>query len=238
MFELAIITMKKSLYALSVAGLLSACATTQYHIEGSTSLTNLDGKKIYVKTIKGDDMQKLDSCEIIHGKFAMKGDLDSVCMGVLFLDDQSLMPLVLEPASMTVNMNDTAWRVTGTSMNDELYQFITAKTKLEAEVQELPRKENRMILDGKDEYIIHETLNTELLRIQKDYDRLVMDYVTRNFDNMLSVGVFMIHTIGQPPLKTPQIEDIMSKASERFKNDAYIRWYMEAAESNERAMNR
>lgn len=227
--------MKSFLYTVLAAGALTACSTTKYQIEGHTSLTNLDGKKIYVKTVDGEQLNSLDSCEIVHGKFSMEGALDTVRMAVLFMDDQSLMPLVLEPAPMVINMADTAWRVSGTEMNDKLYDFLNEKGKLEIELQELPRRENKLILDGKDEYEIQQILGGELNRIQQTYDRLVMNYVTGNFDNMLSVGVFMMHTIGQPPLLTPQIEDIMSKASSVFKNDPYIKWYIQAAESNMRS---
>ena len=230
--------MKKFLCTVLAVGALTACSTTKYQIEGHTSLTNLDGKKIYVKTVHGEDLNDLDSCEIVHGRFAMEGALDTVHMAVLFMDDQSLMPLVLEPASMVISIADTAWRVTGTEMNDQLYEFLHAKGRLEGELQELPRRENRMILDGKDEYEIQQVLSGEVNRIQQSYDKLVMKYVTSNFDNMLSVGVFMMHTMGQPPLLTPQIEDIMSKATQVFKDDPYIKWYIQAAESNMRSVGR
>lgn len=230
--------MKNLLYTVLAAGMFASCSTTKYQIEGHTSLTNLDGKKIYVKTIQGEQMNNLDSCEIIHGKFSMEGALDTIQMAVLFMDDQSLMPMVLEPAPMVINMADTEWRVTGTEMNDKLYEFMNERNRLESELQELPRRENKLILDGKDEYEINEILGGELNRIQQSYDKLVMQYVTGNFDNMLSVGVFMLHTMGQPPVLTPQVEDIMSKASTLFKSDPYIKWYMEAAEKNMRNIGR
>lgn len=216
--------------------MLSACAGTKYQIDGHTSLTDLDGKKIYIKSIDGDQLNNVDSCEVVHGKFRMEGALDTVHMALLYMGEQSLMPLVLEAAPVTICLSDTAWRVTGTEMNDKLYEFLNMKNRLESEISELPRRESKMVLDGKDEFEIHETLNAELARIQKSYDRLVMDYVTGNFDNMISVGVFMMHTLGQPPVLTPQIEDIMSKASEQFKQDHYIKWYMQAAESNMQAI--
>lgn len=224
--------MKSFLYTVLAAGALSACSTTKYQIEGHTTLSNLDGKKIYVKTVNGDDFNNLDSCEIVHGKFFMEGVLDTIHMAVLFMDDQGLMPFVLEPAPMFINMADTGLRVSGTPMNDQLYDFLNEKGKLENQLQELPRRENKLILDGKEDFEIQQILNGEFTRIQQDYDKLVMKYVTGNFDNMLGVGVFMMHTLGQPPLLTPQIEDIMSKASSLFKNDPYIKWYMQAAESN------
>lgn len=90
-------------------------------------------------------------------------------------------------------------------------------------------------MDGKDEAEINYLLNAEMQQLTQDYDKLVMDYITGNFDNMLSVGVFMIHTQnGQPPMITPQIEDIMSKASSTFKENNYVKTFMQAAEQNQR----
>ena len=39
------------------------------------------------------------------------------------------------------------------------------------------------------------------------------------------------------PVLTPQIEDIMSKATKQFKNDPYVREYYQAAQENEQRMN-
>lgn len=54
---------------------------------------------------------------------------------------------------------------------------------------------------------------------------------------MLGPGVFMMITSGyQYPILTPQIEDIMSKATEKFKNDPYVSDYYKTATENEARM--
>ena len=63
-------------------------------------------------------------------------------------------------------------------------------------------------------------------------------FVTENFDNVLGAGVFFLVTMGnQYPMLTPWIEDIMSKATERFKNDSYVKDYYQKAQENEQIMN-
>ena len=63
-------------------------------------------------------------------------------------------------------------------------------------------------------------------------------FVTDNFDNVLGPGVFFMVTIGfQYPELTPWIEDIMSKATDKFKNDAYVKDYYQKAQENEQIMN-
>ena len=76
------------------------------------------------------------------------------------------------------------------------------------------------------------------MRLSVLEDSLVTTFVTDNFDNVLGPGVFMMVTLGNPyPQLTPWIEDIMSKATTHFKNDAYVKDYYQKAQENEQIMN-
>lgn len=216
-----------------IAVLVCSCAS-EYQIVGRTSLSTLDGKMLYVKAIQGEEMVKVDSCEVIHGNFSMRGVCDTARMAQLFMDDQSVMPIVLEPAPLTINIDDTIMRVSGTVLNDRLYEFLHKKAELDMQAAELPRRESRMYMDGKDEFEIDQMKASEIARLNQAYDRLVMEYVTGNFDNILGVGIFIMLTNGAPPMMNAQIEDIMSKATPYFKNDPYVKSYLKAAEENMR----
>ena len=63
-------------------------------------------------------------------------------------------------------------------------------------------------------------------------------FIEENYDNVLGPGVFQMIT-GQYrfPILTPQIEYIMSKATNTFKNDPYVKEYYSAAQENEERMN-
>ena len=81
-------------------------------------------------------------------------------------------------------------------------------------------------------------LEAEAMRLSALEDSLVTSFVTDNFDNVLGPGVFMMLTQGNIyPQLTPWIEDIMSKATQKFKNDAYVRDYYQKARENEEIMN-
>ena len=55
---------------------------------------------------------------------------------------------------------------------------------------------------------------------------------------MLGPGVFFMLTAGNPyPELTPWIEALMSKATDNFKNDSYVKDYYEKAKQNEAIMN-
>jgi hypothetical protein len=105
-------------------------------------------------------------------------------------------------------------------------------------MNELSHRQSQMLLDGIDEQEIDERLSAEANAIAAEEDELVTKFVVNNFDNVLGPGVFMMITSQYRfPVLTPQIEDIMSKATEKFKNDPYVKDYYKTAQENEARMN-
>ena len=95
--------MKKILYTLALAAALTSCVGS-YNVEGSSSITALDGSKLYLKAIKNNQLKNLDSCEVVHGEFHFSGTLDSIRMASLYMDDESVMPIVLEKGDIVVKI--------------------------------------------------------------------------------------------------------------------------------------
>ena len=58
----------------------TSCAR-KYKVEGSSSVTSLDGKMLFLKTLQNGQWVAVDSAEVIHGLFSMKGPVDSVKKG-------------------------------------------------------------------------------------------------------------------------------------------------------------
>lgn len=220
------------LFALFAVLALGACKS-EYVVMGNSAVHTLDGKRLYLKAFDGYDLANLDSSEVLHGKFEFNGVLDSAMMVSLFMEDESLMPLVLENTVVNIHIGLTDQYVTGTPLNDSLYSFIRKKNRIDAQVAELPRKESRMIMDGVDEDVIYVRLSDEANRLAAENERLVMDFISDNFDNVMGAGVFMIMTSNYPyPVMTPQIETILMKATPYFKNQPYVKRYLDAARVN------
>jgi hypothetical protein len=98
------------------------------------------------------------------------------------------------------------------------------------ELNELSHKQSQMLLEGIDENVINRQLSAEANRIAMQEDSLVTNFIVDNFDNVLGPGVFMMITGSyQYPILTPQIEDIMSKATKKFKADPYVKQYYQVA---------
>lgn len=225
--------MNKILYAFAVMALFASCAES-YSVHGSSSISSLDGSKLYLKAVKDNELKDFDSCEVVHGQFRFAGLLDTVRMANLFMDNRSIMPIVLEKGEISIRIDNAKQVVAGTPMNDLLYEFIDFHNQLDNQMNELYHKENQMLLDGIDEQIINQQLSIEAAIIAQREDSLVTNFIVANFDNVLGPGVFMMMTSAYPyPVLTPQIEEIMSKATAKFKSDPYVREYYQVAQENQ-----
>ena len=222
--------MNKILYALIITATLTSCAES-YSIQGSSSVSSLDGSKLYLKTVKDQELKNLDSCDVVHGKFRFVGLLDTIKLANLYMDDEPLMmPVVVEKGEIEIRIDNTGRTVSGSPLNDKLYQFINRHDQIGNELNELSHKQSQMLLDGIDEEIINKKLSAEAARLAQQEDSLVTNFIVENFDNILGPGVFMMMTGGYPyPVLTPQIEDTMSKATKKFKDDPYVKQYYQAA---------
>ena len=229
--------MYKYICGLVIACSLVSCAES-YSVHGASSVSALDGSKLYLKTIKNNEVKNLDSCEVVHGQFRFAGLLDTVCMANLCLDDESIMPVVLEKGEISIKIDNASQIVSGTPFNDKLYEFIDFHNQLDNQMGELSHKQSQMLLDGIDEETINQQLSIEAADIARREDSLVTNFIVENFDNVLGPGVFMIMTSSyRYPVLTPQIEDIMSKATDKFKNDPYVKDYYQVATENQARQN-
>ena len=229
--------MNKIVYALVVACSLASCAES-YSVQGASSISALDGSKLYLKAIKDNELKTIDSCEVVHGKFRFAGLLDTVRMANLFMAEESIMPIVLEKGEISIRLDNASQVVGGTPLNEKLYEFIDFHSQLDNQMVELSHKQSQMLLEGIAEEVINYQLNMEAADIARREDSLVTNFIVENFDNVLGPGVFMMMTSRYVyPVLTPQIEDIMSKATSKFKNDPYVRDYYQVATENQARQN-
>ncbi len=224
--------MKNSLALFLGILILSSCAE-QYLVKGSSTVSNLEGKTLYLKVFQNDDMCTIDSSKVVHGRFSFKGIMDSVMMANLFLGNQSVMPLVLETGEVLMKLDEMNQSATGTPLNDSLNSFILKKVQLDARLAELPHRESQMIMDGMDHEEILRELNKESAMLAAENDRLVTHFITRNYNNVLGPGIFMIMTSSLKfPILNPQIDEILSQATPYFRNHPYVKEYVKAANEN------
>ena len=214
--------MNKVLPFLLLLFVFTSCSR-KYKIEGASSVTSLDGKMLFIKVLQNGEWLNIDSAEVVHGLFSMKGKVDSVVMATLYIGDESIMPLVIEKGNIQVSITNTELVAKGTALNNALYAFIDKKNSLDVQIEELQRKEARMVMDGADLADIHEQYMNGFIK----------KFISDNYETVLGPSVFMMLCSTLPyPVMTPQIEDIMKDAPYSFKNNKLVKDFITKAKSN------
>lgn len=230
--------MNKILYVAMAAIGLSSCANS-FNIDGTSSVSNLDGQKLYLKVFADTAFRDIDSCDVLHGKFKFAGNIDSVRVGNIFMDGVPALPVVLEDGDITIKIDNLQQTVTGTPLNDKLTQFIKEYQKLANASAELVHKHDQAIMDGKDMNMVNSQLQAQDIEINDKMDKLVTHFVVENMDNVLGPWVFLNTCTSKYefPMLDAWVEDIMSKATDNFKNDPLVKEYYEKAQENQDIMN-
>jgi hypothetical protein len=210
------ISIARALKILFVGVAIASC-TGGYRIDGTSAITGLDGKQLSLRAMRGGRWVAVDSAEVVHGFFSMKGKPDSVMMVALFMDDENLMPLVLEPGRIKVTINNSQFLATGTPLNDALYDFIRRRNRME------------LMIDDFDRTTQPERSDSLMLQM----NRYVHDFITTNSNNVLGPGIFMIMCSTLPyPLVTPQLDSILKDVPQSFLCNSLVEeWLMKAREN-------
>ena len=231
--------MKSILYIglgiVATLAMMTACSTS-YNITGTSMQSFYDGDMVYLRPSGGGDTRVVDSCKILHGAFAMTGSVDSVmCVRMYFGNSGDNIPIILEEGNIKVIDLNNAMKVEGTPLNDKFYAFMTKRDSLMFLLQELPRKESKMILDGYDHDEILCELGEEEGGLRMEIDKLETDFVISNFDNVLGLTNFLVlcdnayNQFGFPTT-TPQIDEIYGRAPDAFKENKSVKEYMSLCE--------
>ncbi|MBM6863666.1 DUF4369 domain-containing protein [Bacteroides caecigallinarum] len=209
---------------------LTSCGK-RFKIDGVTSVSRLDGKMLFVKVVSGDQLVNIDSAEVIHGYFQMEGKVDSVVLASLYMDDECIMPLVLEEGNINIEINNVGISVKGTPLNDSFNRFIEDKTTIDDKAYEVEREESRMIMDGVDVNTVQEEIEKQRSHVINQMDNLIKTFIQNNYENVLGPGVFIMIGNSLPyPFLTPLMEEIVNEAPETFKNNYLIKNYLVLAD--------
>lgn len=226
------------LYFFLFCAVLFASCSKKYKIKGISSVSLLDGKMLFIKVPAGDHWENIDSAEVIHGLFKMKGEVDSTVFASLYMDDECIMPLVIEPGNIRISIDNAGITIKGTPLNDSFNDFILKKNSLDDRAYDVEHEESRMIMDGHDLATVHNEIGKKRAALADEMNNLAKEFIQQNYDNVLGPGVFLMLFNGMPyPMLTPMMEEIVSKAPESFMNDPLVKEYVAVARSNMEKMN-
>jgi hypothetical protein len=227
--------MKNIFYFLCAAAALASCSSS-YNIQGTSDVQNLDGHMMYIKALQGNELKSIDSCDVLHGKFAFRGNIDTVKVGTLFINNEGVMPIVLEEGDITIKFNTAKQTCTGTFLNDKLNDFIEQYNQITSQIGDLSHQEAQAMMDGKDMNVVYRELQKKSNSLREEADSLITSFIEQNFDNVLGPFVFRMATDTEVPMTNAWIDALMLKATDSFKNDRYVKEFMEAANHNQAVM--
>ncbi len=223
---------------LSVMALSAMASCTKYNIIGSSDLSYVDGRMLFLRPLSADGPKGIDSCDVVHGKFKFNGHLDSVQVVMLCLDNDAVIPVVLEDGQISVEVNTQKQVATGTPLNDSLTAFNTRYHQLILQMQDLQHQENQAYMNAEDMSEVNVRLAKAQQQLLMQEDRLVSTFIADNFDNCLGPYVFLLATQSyQYPVLMPWIEALMTKATPTFKNNPLVAEYMRMAQHNQDVMS-
>ncbi len=222
---------------LTASAMILSCASS-YNIQGSSNISHLDGRMLYLKVLDGEEFKDIDSCDVVHGQFMFHGTYDSIYMANIFMENEQLMPIVVEGGNIRVKVDNAQLVAEGSQMNEKLFDFLEKYNQILGEQADLVHRHDQAIMNGSNMNAVLRELQLEDMRLSMQEDSLVTTFVVENFNNILGPGVFFLTTIGYDyPLLTPWVEDIMSKATVYFKSNPYVRDYYQKALENQQIMN-
>ena len=227
--------MKKIIYFLCAAAALASCSSS-YNIQGTSDVQNLDGHMMYIKALQGNELKSIDSCDVLHGKFAFRGNIDTVKVGTLFINNEGVMPIVLEEGDIVIKFNTAKQTCTGTYLNDKLNDFIEQYNQITSQIADLSHQEAQAMMDGKDMNVVYRELQQKSNSLNQESDSLITSFIEQNFDNVLGPFVFRMVTNTEIPMTNAWIEALMLKATDSFKNDRYVKEFMDEANHNQAVM--
>ncbi len=247
--------MNKLLYAFITIMAFTSCAKS-YYIQGTSNVSSLDGRKLYLKGGAADTLFTIDSCDVVHGEFTFKGNLDSVQIVQVYMDDVNLQfPLVLEEGDIILKLDNTQQSVSGTPLNDKINAFWRKFTQLRNQYVEIDHEEGVAIMNGHDEEATNTRLIKKALKVYANTDKLFTNFVTENFDNPLAPWGFLTRvTYDMTPNAYPiwmndylymnamsqlssWVEYIMAKAPEHFKINSDVKSFYDYYQQAQSEMN-
>ena len=92
------------------------------------------------------------------------------------------------------------------------------------------------MMNGEDMNIVYRELQKKSDILRKDADSLITSFIEQNFDNVLGPCVVRMATSTEIPMTNAWIDALMIKATESFKNDRYVKEFMEEANRNQAIM--
>lgn len=205
-----------------VLGMMS-CAG-HYNIDGVVDLFGYEGHELSLIEFLPTRTTKYDSCFVNHGRFQMRGKVDSTRLVFLCKDNRPIIPLYIEKGHANVRLLPSEMNVSGTRQNDLFYSFLKQKIERDNRFEDMSQKLSSVshpVMDPSRLELIHDSLRM----IVDECEEMICSFMARNYKEPAAVGVFMMLSTAPGNEVPPLLRRILDAAPDAFLNQSYVKGY-------------
>lgn len=209
-----------------VAGMMLAMmsCTAHYRIDGVVETIGYEGRELSLVEFLPFRTTRIDSCRVNHGKFQMKGKVDSTRMVFLCKDNRPIIPVYIEKGHAKIRLLPTEMTVSGTRQNDLFYSFLKKKIAIDNRYEDMSQKRITMSRTGLDSRNI-EMIQDSLRIIVDECEEMICSFMAENYNEPAAVGVFMMLSVS-PTNEVPELlKRILDAAPDDFLSQSYVDGY-------------
>ena len=202
---------------------MMSCAG-HYRIDGVVETIGYEGRELSLVEFLPFRTTRIDSCRVNHGKFQMKGKVDSTRLVFLCKDSRPIIPLYIEKGHARIRLLPTEMTVSGTRQNDLFYSFLKKKIAIDNRYEDMSQKRISMSRTGLDSRNI-EMIQDSLRIIVDECEEMICSFMAENYNEPAAVGVFMMLSVS-PTNEVPDLlKRILDAAPDDFLSQSYVDGY-------------
>lgn len=198
--------------------------TSQYRIDGVVETLGYEGRELSLVEFLPFRTTKIDSCRVNHGKFQMKGQVDTTRLVFLCKDGRPIIPVYIEKGHATVKLLPTEMTVSGTRQNDLFYSFLKKKIEIDNRYEDMSQRRISMSRSGLDSRRM-ELIQDSLRMIVDECEEMICTFMAENYNEPAAVGVFMMLSSGPSNGVPSLVKRILDAAPDDFLSQSYVNGY-------------
>jgi len=211
---------------MTLAGIMLAMlsCTSQYKIDGVVETFGYEGRELSLVEFLPFRSTRIDSCRVNHGKFQMKGQVDTTRLVFLCKDGHPIIPVYIEKGHAKIKILPTEMTVSGTRQNDLFYSFLKKKIEIDNRYEDMSQKRISMSRSGMDARRI-ELIQDSLRMIVDECEEMICSFMAENYNEPAAVGVFMMLSSGPSNGVPSLVKRILDAAPDDFLSQSYVNGY-------------
>lgn len=202
---------------------MMSCAG-HYRIDGVVETFGFEGSELSLIEFLPYRTTKFDSCIVNHGRFQMKGRIDTTRLVFLCRDDRPVIPVYMEKGRTRISLMPTEMTVAGTRQNDLFYSFLKKKIAIDNRYEDISQKRMSMSSNSFDPRRM-ELMQDSLRMIVGECEEMICSFMAENYKEPAAVGVFMMLSASPSNEVPPLLRRILDAAPEYFLSQSYVNGY-------------